>query len=450
MTKLPPNTRYPIPDTRTPNPEIAIKVENLIKKFHLYDKHLDRVKELIHPLRKKYHNDFYALSDINFQIKKGEAVGIIGKNGAGKSTLLKILTGVLTPTSGSVVVNGSISSLLELGAGFHPEMTGLENIYFFGIVNGIPKKKIEQRKNEIIAFADIGNYMNQKVKTYSSGMYSRLAFAVAVHVDSEILIVDEVLSVGDIRFQMKCFKKLEEFRKLGKTFIFVSHVVNDIARLCLKTIWMDAGELRVFGNSKEIINDYRTYMYQDTTALKTDITDIETSRHNSIFKEMLRIPSNTTFTGTGDVSIKRIGLFDNASGRLMEEVKGGENVSLVFDFISRIELNYPWFLFQVIDKFGLRVTGYNSYIDHYHHIEKLEKDKVNRVTFKFIFPELKNDEYFLCICVAEGIPDGVGSFILHQQIEDAYKILVNSYSMKQKQMTLLKMDNCKINITSLK
>ncbi len=428
--------------------EIAIKVENLSKIYPLYDKHIDRLFEIFHPLRKKFHHEFNALKDVSFEVNKGETIGIIGRNGAGKSTLLKILTGVLTPSSGTVQVNGRVSSLLELGTGFNPELTGLENIYFNGTINGFSKKEIDSKIDDIKSFADIGEYLNQPIKMYSSGMLARLGFAVAINVEPDILIIDEALSVGDIRFQVKCFKKLEEFRKQGKTFIFVSHVVNEIVRLCLKTIWMDKSEIRAFGKSKEIINDYRTYMYQDTFARKTDATVIKKSDNGSKIKEMISIPENITFTGTGNVCIRRIGLFDNTSNKLLEELKGGENVSLVFEFFTEVELNYPWFLFQIIDRFGLRVIGYNSYIDSCYNIEKIPKDKLTKVSFQFIFPELKNDEYLFCLCVAEGIPDGINSFVIHQQIEDAYKITVNSNSIKQKQMTLLKMSNCNIDINS--
>jgi ABC-type polysaccharide/polyol phosphate transport system ATPase subunit len=180
--------------------EITIKVEHLGKVYRLYNSPIDRLKEAIHPFRKKYHKDFFALHDISFEVKKGEAIGIIGKNGSGKSTLLKLITGVLSPSSGNVTVNGRVSSLLELGAGFNPELNGIENIYFYGTINGFSKEEMDSRLDSILAFADIGEFVFQPVKSYSSGMYVRLAFAVAIQIDPGILIIDEALSVGDIFF----------------------------------------------------------------------------------------------------------------------------------------------------------------------------------------------------------------------------------------------------------
>ncbi|WP_041962301.1 ABC transporter ATP-binding protein [Sulfurospirillum cavolei] len=235
----------------------AIKVSHLTKIYKLYDKPIDRLKESLHPLKKQYHKEFYALNDINFEIKKGETVGIIGKNGAGKSTLLKIITGVLTPTSGSVHVNGRIASLLELGAGFNPEYTGVENIYFQGSLMGYTREEVAQKVDEIIAFADIGDFVYQPVKMYSSGMYARLAFAVAINVDPDILIVDEALSVGDFAFQFKCFQKFQAFQKAGKTILFVSHSTQQIIQYCNKAMLIHGGNLIKYSDDvKQTTYDY--------------------------------------------------------------------------------------------------------------------------------------------------------------------------------------------------
>ena len=193
--------------------DTTILVNGISKIYKLYEKPIDRLKESLHPFKKKYHKEFYALKDITFEIEKGETVGIIGKNGSGKSTLLKIITGVLSPTNGSTTVKGKVSALLELGAGFNPEFTGLQNIYLNGTMMGYTKEEIDQRVGAILEFADIGDFIYQPVKTYSSGMFVRLAFAVAINVDPDILIVDEALSVGDIFFQLKCYKKFEEYKK---------------------------------------------------------------------------------------------------------------------------------------------------------------------------------------------------------------------------------------------
>lgn len=205
--------------------DIAISVQNLTKIYKLYDSPKDRIKEAFHPLRRQYHNDFYALNDVSFEIKKGETVGIIGKNGSGKSTLLKILTGVLTPSSGTAQVNGKVSALLELGAGFNPELTGIENVYFNGLLMGYTREEMDAKLDDILSFADIGNFVHQPVKMYSSGMFVRLAFAAAVKVDPDILIVDEALAVGDIRFNIKCMDLFKKFRENGTTILFVSQTI---------------------------------------------------------------------------------------------------------------------------------------------------------------------------------------------------------------------------------
>lgn len=240
--------------------DVAIKIENVSKVYKLYDKPMDRLKETLSPSKKVYHRDHYALNNISFEVKRGETVGIIGTNGSGKSTLLKMITGVLTPTSGNIVVNGKISALLELGAGFNPEYTGMENIYLNGTMMGYSREEMDKKVKPIIEFADIGDFINQPVKTYSSGMFARLAFAVAINVEPDILIVDEALSVGDSKFQTKCIDKMEEIRENGTTVLFVSHATEQINRFCDNSIWIEKGKLKGIGKSSEIINDYENYM----------------------------------------------------------------------------------------------------------------------------------------------------------------------------------------------
>lgn len=240
---------------------VAITVRDLTKVYKLYDSPQDRLKESINPFGRKYHRDFYALNGVSFEIKKGETVGIVGKNGCGKSTLLKTITGVLTPTSGSVSVDGKISALLELGAGFNPQLTGLENVYFNGTILGYTRAEIDQRLDDILSFADIGNFLHQPVKTYSSGMFVRLAFAVAINVDPEILIVDEALSVGDEAFQRKCFSRIIDFKQNGKTILFVSHSAGTIIELCDKAMLFEQGELLLEGAPKPVVTRHQKLLY---------------------------------------------------------------------------------------------------------------------------------------------------------------------------------------------
>ena len=238
--------------------DIAVKVENLSKIYKLYDKPIDRMKEALSLSRKKYSREHYALKNISFEIKKGETIGIIGTNGSGKSTLLKIITGVLSPSEGNVDVNGKISALLELGAGFNPEYTGIENIYLNGTMMGYTKEQMKERIQPILDFADIGDFINQPVKT--SGMFARLAFAVAINVEPEILIVDEALSVGDTKFQIKCMNKMKQMMEGGTTVLFVSHDTNAIRRFCTKAIWINKGEFKNVGDVNRISDEYLDFL----------------------------------------------------------------------------------------------------------------------------------------------------------------------------------------------
>ena len=250
--------------------KIAIRVKNLEKVYKLYNKPSDRVKEALGFGRGKRHTPHHALSGINLTINKGETVGIIGTNGSGKSTILKIITGVLNPTSGEVEVNGRISALLELGAGFNMEYNGIENIYLNGTMIGFTEKEIDEKLNDILEFADIGEYVYQPVKTYSSGMFVRLAFAVAINIEPEILIVDEALSVGDVFFQAKCYHKFEEFKQMGKTIVFVSHDLSSISKYCDRVVLLNQGVKLGEGEPKAMIDAYKQVLVGQYTIAEPD------------------------------------------------------------------------------------------------------------------------------------------------------------------------------------
>ncbi len=239
---------------------IAIEVKNLTKIYPIYNDKSDRLKESLSLTRKKYHKDFYALNDVSFTINKGEVFGIVGQNGSGKSTILKIITGVLSQTSGDVIVNGKISALLELGAGFNQEMTGIENIYLNGTIMGYTKEEMDVKIPQIVEFADIGDFVNQPVKMYSSGMFARLAFAVAINVEPDILIVDEALSVGDMRFQIKCMDHMKKMMEGGTTILFVSHSIEQVNRFCTKAIWLNNGNLKLSGVATSVTSEYENYL----------------------------------------------------------------------------------------------------------------------------------------------------------------------------------------------
>ncbi|MDU2063360.1 MAG: ABC transporter ATP-binding protein [Sporomusaceae bacterium] len=240
--------------------EVVIDVKNLSKAYKIYNKPVDRLKESLHPLGRQYHQEFFAVKDLSFSIRKGEMVGIIGRNGSGKSTLLKMLTGVLTPTSGQIDMTGRVSALLELGAGFNPEFTGRENIYFHGTIMGYTKEEMDSKVDAILEFADIGQFIEQPVKTYSSGMFVRLAFAVAIAVEPEILIIDEALAVGDLRFQQKAIRKMKELMAKAKAILFVSHDMRSVRTFCNRVIWLADGRLFQSGEPKKVARLYEDFM----------------------------------------------------------------------------------------------------------------------------------------------------------------------------------------------
>ena len=265
---------------------IAIQVASVSKVYPLYSSHRDRMKEALHPLRKKYHQDFYALRDVSFEVRKGETVGILGRNGSGKSTLLSIIAGVLQPSSGQVTVKGRISSLLELGTGFNPELSGLDNIFFYGMIAGFSREEMQDKLPRIIDFAEIGDFIHQPMKVYSSGMYVRLAFASAIHIDPEILIVDEALAVGDMNFQAKCMTAINRIRESGATVLFVSHDIGSIKSLCSRAVLLEQGACQYFGSATDTANLYQRKMREEL---------------NDEAKKFVRVSSEFTNQNMGNV-----------------------------------------------------------------------------------------------------------------------------------------------------
>lgn len=236
--------------------DIAITVKDVSKRFRMYTSHAERLKELMHPFRRKYHQEFWALRDVTFDVPRGATFGIIGQNGCGKSTLLQVICGILKPTTGLVEVSGRVSALLELGAGFSRDFTGAENVFMQGAIMGISREEMERRFSEIVKFAEIEDFIDQPVKTYSSGMFVRLAFAVAINVDPDILIVDEALAVGDVAFQRKCFAKIQSFRAQGKTMLLVTHSLEAIKTYCDEAVLIDKGRIECKGDPTTVVNTF--------------------------------------------------------------------------------------------------------------------------------------------------------------------------------------------------
>ncbi len=329
--------------------EIAVSVEQVTKVYKLYDRNRDRMKEALGLTRKKLHREHFALNGVDMKVYQGETVGIIGTNGSGKSTLLKIITGVLNPTSGRVTVNGRISALLELGAGFNMEYTGIENIYLNGTMMGFSNAEIEERMQGILEFADIGDFVNQPVKTYSSGMFVRLAFAVAINIDPEILIVDEALSVGDVFFQSKCYHKFEEFKKMGKTILFVSHDLSSIAKYCDRVVLIDKGVKLGEGSPRQMIDDYKRVLVGQYEMNEEKAEETVSAGENP---ELLEY-------GTKQAQITEYYITDDQGKRATAVIKGTEfQIHMRADFYE--DLPAPIFAFSFKNIKGTEITGTNT------------------------------------------------------------------------------------------
>ena len=370
----------------------VISVKDLSKVYRLYDKPIDRLKESLNIFHKSYHKEYYALNNLSFDIKRGETVGIIGINGAGKSTLLKIITGVLTPTGGNIEVKGKISALLELGAGFNMEYTGIENIYLNGTMMGFSKEEVDKKLDDILDFADIGDFVNQPVKTYSSGMFVRLAFAVAINVEPDILVIDEALSVGDVFFQQKCYKKIKELA--GKsTVLIVSHDLNAMTKFCERIIVMSAGQKVFDGEPNEAI---AKYFKLKQGALRNDKKSIELN--NSDF-EMYKAPDENSYSGKMDVIIEKY--FYSIDNEPFSEVcqKDDEfKISLVIN--SKIDIESPIIGFQIRDKYGNEDFGQTSLTSPVE--QGTIKQGRNIINFAFDWPEIREGDYFITIGIGNG------------------------------------------------
>lgn len=339
--------------------EIAIQVDHLDKVYKLYDKPMDRLREALgFSRKKKLYKEHYALRDVNLNVKKGETVGIIGTNGSGKSTILKIITGVLNPTAGNVNINGRISALLELGAGFNMEFTGVENVYLNGTMIGFSKAEIDAKLQDILDFADIGDFVYQKVKTYSSGMFVRLAFAVAINIEPEILIVDEALSVGDVFFQNKCYHKFEEFKAQGRTILFVSHDLSSISKYCDRVILLERGKKLGEGNPKEIIDMYKKVLVHqlDDSAMNRKT---EAKSGGDAWKDRMILNPDQDVYGNGLAEFEDFCVVDN-SGNITNTIIKGEPFTVKMKVCFRGSVSEPIIAVSYKNRMGVEITGTNT------------------------------------------------------------------------------------------
>ena len=445
--------------------DIAIKIKDVTKLYKLYDKPTDRLKESLGLTKKQKYKEHYALHNVSFNVKRGECVGIIGTNGAGKSTILKIITGVLNPTAGEVAIDGRISALLELGAGFNMEYTGIENVYLNGTMIGFSKEEIDAKLQDILDFADIGDFVHQPVKTYSSGMFVRLAFAVAINIDPEILIVDEALSVGDVFFQLKCFKKFEEFKKQGKTILFVSHDLSSIERYCDKAILMDHGRNVAEGRPIDIINKYKKIMTGMTVAemeeqenlrkeklesiaaepkkagaenSKTEneslvTSDVEGDSKNESavtsdvrgdsfkrWRDYLEVNPNLDEYGDGAAKLIDFGLFDE-DGNITTTILKGSRFTIRSKVEFKEDVDDPIFTYTFKTVKGQDITGTNTMFEKVS-VGKASKGEIYVASFEQEM-NLQGGEYLLSMSCTSFVD---GELVAHDRLYDVLNISVVS------------------------
>lgn len=400
----------------------TIDVKDVVKIYKLYDKPKDRIREAFGFGKKQTHKLHYALNGVSLKIRRGETVGIIGTNGSGKSTILKIITGVLNPTSGEAVVQGRISALLELGAGFNMEYNGIENVYLNGTMMGFSEKEIDRKLPEILEFADIGDYVYQPVKTYSSGMFVRLAFAVAINIEPEILIVDEALSVGDVFFQAKCYHKFEEFKKLGKTIVFVSHDLSSISKYCDRVFLLNKGNLLGEGSPKEMIDAYKRVLVgqyevpdhkEGQNLLGDEELQAAAGKASGINPEVLEY-------GTKQALIEEYYITDDRGVRTTAVIKGSAfTVHMRVRFTDHVPA--PIFALSFKNVIGTEITGTNSMIEKAF-LDSAEPGQVKNVTFTQRMT-LQGGEYLISLGVTGYNGD---TFEVYHRLYDTINITVVS------------------------
>lgn len=434
----------------------AISVQDVSKRFRVFAKPADRLKAAVRhrigglaklvPARllgTEGASEFHALQHVSFHVQKGETIGIIGRNGSGKSTLLQIICGTLTPSGGRVAINGRVAALLELGAGFNPEFTGRENVYMNAALLGLSKAQIEERLDAIFAFADIGGFVDQPVKTYSSGMYVRLAFAVIAHVDADVLVIDEALAVGDAFFTQKCMRFLRAFMERG-TVLFVSHDTNAVVNLCTRVVWLDKGRVREIGPAKDVCDSYLEAFYEEqhrasgrsVRALERssvvraiaegDMRDqrallINASKlRNDV--ELFRFAADAKNFGLGGASIEHVGIEDG-TGAPLNWVVGGEIVCIRIAVKALQNLERAIVGFIVRDRLGQNLFGDNTYLTTLNEPFAVAAGESFSVRFGFRMPVLPVGDYSVTVAVADG---SQSDHVIHQWLHDA--VLLKSHS----------------------
>lgn len=402
--------------------DLAINVSNVSKMYRLYDKPMDRLKESLGFSRKKLYKEHYALDDISFSVKKGETVGIIGTNGSGKSTILKIITGVLNPTQGNVEINGRISALLELGAGFNMDYTGVENVYLNGTMNGFSREEIDEKLPAILEFADIGEFVNQPVKTYSSGMFVRLAFAVAINIEPEILIVDEALSVGDVFFQAKCYHKFEEFKKMGKTILFVSHDLGSISKYCDRVVLLNKGHKLAEGAAKEMVDMYKKVLVNQLDSDEKEKKGkevVESKNSNELWKNQISVNSKYIEYGDKKAEIIDYGAVDS-EGLLTSSIQKNTEFQIKMKVKFNEAISEPIFAYTIKDVKGTDITGTNTMYEKVYVSAKAGDIKEITFTQKM---NLQGGEYLVSLGCTGFL---MNEFVVYHRLYDVINISVIS------------------------
>jgi lipopolysaccharide transport system ATP-binding protein len=381
----------------------AIEVRGLFKSYPIYDSPLDRLKELLTFNRLRFHRDFWALRDLDFEVRRGETFCIIGENGSGKSTLLQLVAGILRPTEGEIKVNGRVSALLELGSGFNPEFTGRDNVFLNGAILGFTTRQIEQKYREIEEFAEIGDFMNQPVKTYSSGMIVRLAFAVAIHVDPEILLVDEALAVGDIYFRQRCMRKVHELRSRGITILFVSHSMGDVKAIGDRALWLDQGRIRELGPADAVVAKYLAAMVEKDSAylqLKKRPERDRTAGRIVAPEIVDRIPNIDHRYGDGRAEVLGIAVLDEY-GRPLQLLEPNSRIVVRISVRAKEEIPMPIVGFMLRNHLGIDFSGTNTAREGVELPPMLPGD-IYTVDFHVDLPELYPASFSFSPAIADG------------------------------------------------
>lgn len=411
--------------------EIVIRVEGLSKCYQIYDNPKDRLLQMLARGRKQFFREFWALHDVSLEIRKGETVGIIGRNGSGKSTLLQIICGTLNPSAGRVMVHGRVAALLELGSGFNPEFSGRENVYMNCALYGMSTEQTTQRFNDIVAFADIGDFIDQPVKTYSSGMMVRLAFSVIAHVNADILIVDEALAVGDTFFTQKCMRFLRQFMKTG-TVLFVSHDIASVKSLCNQAVWLEKGRIEHMGSPKEVSDLYLEAFYEaqqgksTTTRMKPVALQRKQDEKDQRLEfinasnlrndmEVFRFDPDAASFGKGGAQIVEVEFLDH-NGTRLNWVVGGETVILTVTALAHASLTSPIIGFFVKDRLGQPLFGDNTYLSHRETPVSCRSGAFVQAQFTFQMPILPAGDYSVNVALADGTQE---THVQHHWIHDA-------------------------------